>query len=90
MIDINFTICCEYNIRVVPDFCTIGTDYFSWYSGRSVVLNTNLLLMPVCEWVGAVPPALLCAGTGMSWSDYFYLYIFVQKNSGSSCIKKKY
>jgi len=57
----------------------MGTEYFSWYSGRSVVLNTNLLLVPVCEWAGALPLANLCASTGMSRGNYFYLYIFVQK-----------
>jgi hypothetical protein len=78
MIDINFKICSANNL--VPDFCTMGTEYFLRYSGRSVVLNTNLLLVPVCEWVGAVPPALLRASTGMSRGD-FYLYKGCFKNS---------
>jgi len=82
MIDIHFTICNVYIL--VPDFCTMGTEYFLWYCGRTVMLNTNLLLVPVCEWVGVVPPSPLCASTGMSRGDYFCLHTFVQKKSESS------
>jgi hypothetical protein len=37
-----------YNL--VPNFCTMGTEYFPWHIGRRVVLSTNLLLVPESEW----------------------------------------
>jgi len=47
--------------------------------GRSVVLATHGLLVPVCELVVAVPSPPICVGTGMSWWVTFYQYLYPQR-----------
>jgi len=56
----------------------------SWgQSGQNMELTTNLLLVPGCQWVGAIPLPSLCAFIGISWGDlYLHVYniLHTQKN----------
>ena len=53
------------------------------HSGRSVMLTTHLLLVPGCEWVGAIHPSPLCACIGMSWVDLYLCYLWAVKRNAA-------
>lgn len=59
-------------VQLVLDLC-------QRWSGRSVLLITYLLLVPACDWVGAISSLSksLCAWVSKSWDDLFYLLLVI-------------
>jgi hypothetical protein len=52
------------------------------------VLIAHLLLVLICEWVGAIPPPPLCAGIGMPWFDLNLIEINVLYGCGTWSFKR--
>lgn len=58
-----------------PASCTNSTGSFPETKHWSVVLTTQFVPVPGCEWVGVTLPYLICASIGTSCGD-LYLYLF--------------
>jgi hypothetical protein len=50
-----------------PASCTKSAGPFPEAKHWSVVLTTQVVPVPGCEWVGVIPPYTICASIGTSW-----------------------